>query len=95
MQDNELPRIVKILLHLLQRRDLELKTAATSFLIRLYAQVEREGERETDRQTHTQTERGGGRGREGEGERCTQMGYSRQALVLGIVLRMKLDQCDG
>ncbi len=70
MQDNELPRIVKILLHLLQRRDLELKTAATSFLIRLYAQVERERKRERDRQTDTQTEREGGRegGREGERE---------------------------
>jgi hypothetical protein len=93
MQDNELPRIVKILLHLLQRRDLELKTAATSFLIRLYAQVERGRERETVTDTHTHRQREGEG--EGEGERCTQMGYSRQALVLGIVLRMKLDQCDG
>jgi hypothetical protein len=57
MQDNELPRIVKILLHLLQRRDLELKTAATSFLIRLYAQVERERDCERERERQRERER--------------------------------------
>ena len=51
-----MPRIVKILLHLLQRRDLELKTAATSFLIRLYAQVERENARAHERETHRESE---------------------------------------
>ena len=57
MQDNDLPRIVKILLHLLQRRDLELKTAATSFLIRLYAQVERERDCERERERQRERER--------------------------------------
>ena len=70
-----MPRIVKILLHLLQRRDLELKTAATSFLIRLYAQVERKTEREREREREMQPD----------------AVYTRQALVL----RMKLDECDG
>ena len=77
MQENELPRIVKILLHLLQRRDLELKTAATSFLIRIYAQVERERAREReserqrqrDRDRDSETERQKDRERERERER--------------------------
>ena len=88
-----MPRIVKILLHLLQRRDLELKTAATSFLIRLYAQVERESETARQRERQTQTQRQ--TARERERERCSQMQYTRQALVLRIVLRIKVDQCDG
>ena len=67
MQENELPRIVKILLHLLQRRDLELKTAATSFLIRLYAQVERDSE--TARQRDSERDRHSDRQRERERER--------------------------
>jgi hypothetical protein len=81
----------------LQRRDLELKTAATSFLIRIYAQVERErarereSERERQRDRDSETERQKDRERERERERCSQMQYTRQALVL----RMKLDECDG
>ena len=93
MQENELPRIVKILLHLLQRRDLELKTAATSFLIRLYAQVKRVRERARERESERESERATERGR--ERERCSEMQYTREALVLRVVLRMKLDLCDG
>jgi len=38
MANAELPRVVKILLDLVQRRDIELKTSATAFLIRIYRQ---------------------------------------------------------